>query len=389
MRVVDVCLILEGTYPRVTGGVSQWVQSLLELLGDLTFSVVHLGASAPSAPARYAAPPNLLAIEDVILDVELPARPVHADTGVPDAAVYHALSTGFAGLVGARVAAARNRPLVLTEHGIYSHEARLGCKRATAGRAGGNRIAVARRLEGHAREAYARAVAIRTVCAANASVQRSLGAPACKLGVIPNAVSPPVGQPREPTRGSLREPCVGFVGRVVPIKDVGTFLRACRLIADELPRASFAVVGPLTHTPDYAAACRELAGRLDLEERLVFTGETDPAPWYRRLDVLVLTSLSEAQPLVVLEAMAAGIPIVSSAVGGLPELLGGGAPAGLLVPVRDPGRTAAAVLRLCLDGALRHGMGASGRRRARGLHGPERLGSAYRMIYDAAATGAL
>lgn len=381
-------MVLEGTYPRVTGGVSEWVQRLLELLDDITFSIVRLSSSQLSTPSRYPAPPNLVAVDDVLLEGPERGCTRAAEALVPDAAVYHALSTGFAGLVGARVAAARNRPLIVTEHGIYSHEARLGCKRETFRQDAAVRRAVAAELEAHAREAYAQAGAIRTVCGSNASIQASLGAPARKLGVIANAVSRVAARP-EVAGGRLAAPCVGFVGRVVPIKDLGTFLRACRLVADELPNASFAVVGPLAHSPDYAAACHELAVLLELDERLVFTGETDPTHWYRRLDVLVLTSLSEAQPLVVLEAMAAGIPIVASAVGGCPELLGGSAPAGLLAPVRDPRAIARAVLRLCRDGELRQRLGENGRSRASRLHAPAGLCAAYRALYDAAATGAL
>src|SRR5207249_8569234 len=112
----------------------------------------------------------------------------------------------------------------------------------------------------------------------------------------------------------------------------------------------FAVIGPTDHEPGYVERCRRLATELEIGDRVTFTGETDPAPWYGRLDAVALTSVSEAQPLALLEAMAAGRPVVATAVGGCPELV---ADAGLIVPPRNPTATAHALLRLAADPALR------------------------------------
>jgi glycosyltransferase involved in cell wall biosynthesis len=199
---------------------------------------------------------------------------------------------------------------------------------------------------------------------------------ATRVRVVPNAApASRCEDERDPAA-----PLVGFVGRVVPVKDVGTFLRACRLIADERPSARFVVVGPLHHDEDYALRCRALAEALELA--VEFTGETDAAPWYPRLDALVLTSRSEAQPLVALEAMSAGVPVVASSVGGCPELLAG---CGLLTPVADPHATAAAVLRVLGSPFLRARLGAAGRERARREHAPARMLAAFAELYEAAA----
>ncbi|MBA2512988.1 MAG: GT4 family glycosyltransferase PelF [Solirubrobacterales bacterium] len=289
---------------------------------------------------------------------------------------------------------------MLTEHGLAWLEARLGiegCVKGPKGNAGEpvsadeHRRSVARRaaaIDRMAGDAYGRADAITTVCEANAKHQRRRGAPPLRSSVIANAVG--IAADAEWRPRALSAPTIGLVGRVVPIKDLSTFIRACRAVADELPAARFVVVGPLDHDPAYADRCQALAADLDLGERLQFTGETDPRPWYSRLDVAVLTSVSEAQPLCLIEAMAAGVPVVSTAIGGCADLVRGdrepvgAGRAGLLTPTRDPAATAGAVLRLCRDPQLRWRLSRAGQARARASHNPERFLAAYRALYELA-----
>ena len=96
----------------------------------------------------------------------------------------------------------------------------------------------------------------------------------------------------------------------------------------------------------------------------------------------MLTSRSEAQPLVALEAMAAGVPVVATDVGGCRELLSG---AGLVTPVRDPAATAAAVVRLLTDRQLAQRLAAAGHDRARRRHDPARIFAAFHELYETAA----
>jgi len=96
--------------------------------------------------------------------------------------------------------------------------------------------------------------------------------------------------------------------------------------------------------------------------------QRDVARWLRAADVFVLPSRWEARSLVVQEAMAAGLPVVTTRTGGLPDLVGD---AGLLVPVGDPGTLAHAVDRLLCDGPLRRRLGEAARARAREWPSPE------------------
>ena len=409
----DICLILEGTYPYTTGGVSAWVQKLLTGLPDLTFAVVHLSAGDQGArKTRYPLPPNLVEFVEWPLDFcvgrDSISSHLYPAASLPKARVYHALSTGFAGLLGCQVRTATGRPLILTEHGIYWREVQEGANELECGfqvvptDQDGAALQPLRhhwtvRLQKLARLAYQQADVITTVCRANVQWQMRLGAPPKRCHVIHNGVdwqtlapqeprSPATARP-EPHRGGST-PRIGFVGRVVSIKDVATFLAACRQVAGELPGATFYVIGPLDHDPAYAAHCQGLAAEWGLERRVTFTGEEDPRPWYRQLDVVVLTSLSEGQPLVLLEAMAAGVPVVATAVGGCPELILGTdpedralGPSGLLTPVEDPRATARAILSLCQDMTQWHQASQAGQERVRRFYSARQMCETYRALY--------
>jgi len=109
-------------------------------------------------------------------------------------------------------------------------------------------------------------------------------------------------------------------------------------------------------------------------------GRDDVAAVLARADVFVLSSTSEGLPLSILEAMAAGLPVVASSVGGVPEAVEDGA-TGLLVPPRDPVRLAAALERLLVDPALRRRLGSNGRERVREHFGLEAFQQAHVAVY--------
>jgi polysaccharide biosynthesis protein PelF len=354
----DVTLVIEGGYPFTVGGVSEWTSNLVAGLPNVSFAVAVLrDENEPTRSPAYELPPNVTCVTEV----ETPGQ-------LPEGRIYHALSTGAAGAFAARAAAERGSRFVLSEHGLRWLEVRLDQPQY-----GPNNVLPDRHVvDAQTREAYAQAHAVTAVCSWNARLQER--AARRTVRVVENAV------PEVPVRHREHgAPLVGFVGRVHPIKDVMTFLRACRVVADEIPSASFAVVGPLEHV-HYARRCSQLAARLGLD--VAFTGSTDPAPWYARLDVLVLTSRSEAQPLVALEAMAAGVPVVATDVGGCRELLAG---VGLVTPTRSPRATATAVLRLLHDERLREHAVAAGRARIADRHDPARLLRTFHELYEAAA----
>jgi glycosyltransferase involved in cell wall biosynthesis len=329
---------------------------------------------------------------------------------VPDAKVYHTVSTGWAGLVASIARARTGRPLLLTEHGIYSAERRIEIDQADwitvqrqaplTLRAGPGffKELWSRLFYRLARLTYAYADLIVTIYEGNRTAQIQDGADPARTLVVPNGVNLAdfgeiVSSPRAP--GAFT---VGFVGRIVPIKDVKTFLRAFGLVAAALPEARARLVGPDDEDEEYAAECRALAATLGIAERVTFTGRADVRQHYPDLDVIALTSLSEGLPLVMLEAYAAGLPVVASDVGACRELIVGRdaqdralGPSGLVTGIADPGATADALLTLARDPGLRREMGEAGRVRVRRYYDEADLVRSYRGIYgrllDADARG--
>lgn len=133
---------------------------------------------------------------------------------------------------------------------------------------------------------------------------------------------------------------VGIVGRLVPIKDVDTFLRAVPIVRERLAAARFSVVGD----GECRAALEEAACHLGLQGIVHFHGwRRDLEAVFGDLDVVVNCSRNEGTPVALIEAMAAGRPVVATAVGGTPDLLGGGR-RGILVEPGDPAALAAGIL---------------------------------------------
>ena len=184
-----------------------------------------------------------------------------------------------------------------------------------------------------------------------------------KITVVPNSVPPsreshgddlPI--PAELGRG----PVVGMVARLQPEKGVTSFLKAAAHVAGEFPAARFVVVGdgPLREE------LFRLAEDLKVRERVLFLGfRPDAQALIKLMDVVAVPSVSEGTPLVVLEAMAAGVPVVASAVGGIPDQIRPGRE-GILVPPGDPGALADALTKVLRDPELARRVGEAGRQRA-------------------------
>jgi glycosyltransferase involved in cell wall biosynthesis len=399
-RQADVCLVLEGGFPEATGGVSVWVNELTRNLFDVRFAVANLREEGdPTSPRLSDAglADNVVSLVDVPVDPDLPRLPAACAAGLPEASVYHACITGNASDAAAHAAAVHGRPMLLTEHGLAWREAGWisGCKITGCKITGGidplrDREATVQRILAQARHAYRAADAVTSVCSANVAAQRGLGAPAERSRLVPNCVPLDVLKASEAPARERSGFTVGFVGRVVPIKDLLTLILAAHLVRQQLP-VRFVAVGPLDHDPEYVHGCRELVRSLGLDESFQFVGEADPVQWYPRFDALALTSRSEAQPLALLEAMATGLPTVATRVGGCAELLAGdlrGRPtpqAGLLVAPGDERGVADAILTLARDPALRRRLGAAGRERARGHHHPAQVWGSYRQLYEQVA----
>lgn len=179
--------------------------------------------------------------------------------------------------------------------------------------------------------------------------------------------------PRDP---SPRRPTVVSVGNFRPEKDHETLLRAIALVHRELPEVRLVLLGEGPLRPSLERS----AQRLGIRDAVEFRGAVDDVwPHLARADVFALSSIVETLGIAVLEAMAAGLPTVTTDVGGLPEVVEDGR-TGVLVPARDPQAMAAGLSALLRDGQRRRAMAAAARVRAMRMQAEDMV-DAYADVY--------
>ncbi len=215
------------------------------------------------------------------------------------------------------------------------------------------------------------------------------GAPPAKCMVIPNGVDcDAYGRLSRP--GNNRPPTVALIGRVVPIKDIKTYLHAIALLKNRIPGLEALVLGPTDEDPAYYAECLKLAQELGLGKTLLFTGRVSLAEYLPQIHLNVLTSLSEAQPLVILEAGAAGVPTVSSDVGACREMIFGSVDerpnlgvGGAISPIGDAAATAEAIYEFLTKRDHLQRAAQVIRARAFRYYSKSRMDASYRHVYGA------
>ncbi len=464
----NICLLLEGTYPYVRGGVSTWVKQLIEGMPDLTFSIIFLGAKEGEyeAPA-YPIPDNVVHIElryllkntggmdekppmmsrlknmgkrkdsgrfdlnsqlhttlahgekvlaeevvegftgllagsksiseeelhfskdswETIRDkyTDAPAgldfnhffwsvRGMHSPLftigdvvdEAPAADVYHSVSTGYAGFLGAMLHSKTGKPYIISEHGIYTKERELDIAQVEwipeeldPFKVGLNeemsylRGVWIRFFNSLGRMSYSAAAEVFTLYNGNRKRQIADGCPESKLTIIPNGVNIDVMKAARRPDDAEIPPVLGLIGRVVPIKDIKNFIRAMRVVKEALPNAQGWLIGPQDEDEDYFEECQLLVDSLDLRNTVKFLGFQKPTDMFPKLGLNVLTSVSEGQPLTTLEGYAAGIPAVATNVGSCSELVFGATDedkelgaSGAIVPISNPSLFAEAAIEL-------------------------------------------
>jgi polysaccharide biosynthesis protein PelF len=490
----DITMVLEGTYPFVSGGVSSWVHQIIKGLPELRFSLIFIGGSPDKhEKMRYELPPNVVHLQEHYLTQTLGQQRVvarrgdgafyaasaklhdafrtQADVGpmldvmarallsdpkkheldflfselaweeicrryeasaeersfveyfwtirsmhaplfvlaravptIPPTRAVHVISTGFGGYMAGLVSKARGIPLVLTEHGIYTKERRIELLQASwikdddAVAAAGATIGYFRQLwirffEALGKMTYAASRPIISLYEGNRARQIKDGADETRTRVVPNGIDLQRFIPLRKKRATGVPPVIGLIGRVVPIKDIKTFIRATRIVCNELPAVEAWLVGPEDEDPNYALECHDLVKTLGLEQKLKFLGFRKVDDIYPQLGLNVLTSISEAQPLVLLEGFAAGTPTVASDVGCCRELVEGTTAedraigvAGAVVGIADPSATARAIISLLGDEDRWYAAQRAGIERVERYYTQQQMLDNYRRIYGEALT---
>lgn len=465
-----ICLLTEGSYPYVVGGVSSWCQMLIEGLPDYEFVVYSIGAEAKDrGNFKYKFPANLAGIQEVFLDDILNLKstgmkediltgeerrllydlvvgekpiavgelvPIFRDRGrfkspldifmssdffdviqqvymeqypylpftdffwtlrsmllplffllqqdLPQADVYHSVATGYCGVIGAMAAEVYHKPFLITEHGIYSREREVEIIKSKWAKGDFKSVWI-QYFYNLAKLSYQTADHVYTLFEHNAEIERDLGCDPGKIGIIPNGVHMerfahiPELQPHE---GPFT---IGAVVRVVPIKDIVTLLRAFFLAKQQMPDARLYIMGGLEEDPDYYALCQQTVQMLRIED-VIFTGSVNVAEYLPRMDLLMLSSISEGQPLAVLEGQAAHRPFITTDVGCCRELIYGNqddklGAAGAVVAPMDFESMAVQIVRLGRDFELRRRMGTIGYERVRNHYTYEQFLAAYDNVY--------
>jgi glycosyltransferase involved in cell wall biosynthesis len=200
-----------------------------------------------------------------------------------------------------------------------------------------------------------------------------------KTVLIPNTSSFVPAQ--DPTSAQL--PLIGFLGRVAPRKGIEYLIRALPVVLREVPLARLAIVGGPAEPEDhpYLEALRREARDAGVAAAVEFRGPTDdPAAFLRTLRVLGFVSPLDIAPVTVLQAMAAGIPVVCASDGGAEEFVADGE-AGLQVPPRDHEAIGRAVTRVLVDDALHDRLAAGALARFRTEYGWDRYVSRILSLY--------
>lgn len=324
-------------------------------IGGLAAALIRRGHTLERLVPRGTWPRSLL-LRRLWFNLRLPARFRHGGEAAP-----YDLIVGF-DIDGVRLAGSAPSAYVCSVKGVLAEESR--CEQGWPRRMLAGLALLERR---NARRAP---LVLSTSRYCIDRIRHHYGVPPERLAVVPEGIDLDLWQPSaDPAvladQDARREPfTVLCVARQYPRKRIVDLIDAFALVAAREPRARLVVIGD---GPEHAALARRLEDR-GLRERVQLLGalpdDAEVRAWYGRASVFCLPSEQEGFGIVFLEAMASGLPVVSTTAAAIPEVVPDGE-VGLLVPPRDPAALAEALLRLLQDQALRARLRDAGRVHAR------------------------
>ncbi len=463
---MKVCIVVEGCYPYVTGGVSSWVHGLIQSFPKLEFIILAIISNRSlSGKFTYELPENVSEVHELYLEdadwnrkgrrrcrlskAEYQAfrslvrnrrvewetvfrmfqeKPISLDKflmgedflkivresydmyysqlvfsdflwtirsvylpllfalkmKLPKADLYHCVATGYAGILGCMAKYKHNCRLVISEHGIYTREREEELLRADWVQGVYKNIWIDQ-FKKMSKLAYDKADLVTSLYEYARELQIDLGCPVEKTMVTPNGVSVErlkdlPGKTKE-DEGRIN---VGAVLRVTPIKDVKTMIQAFSFAKEREPRLKLWIMGPTDEDEGYARECREQVEALGIED-VVFTGRIDIREYLGRMDMTILTSLSEGQPLTILEGYAAHKPAIATDVGNCRGLIygenDGFGDAGIVAHIMNVEEIAQAMVDLARNEPMRLQMGENGYQRVVSGYQIEHMREKYQKIY--------
>ncbi|MDF1883904.1 GT4 family glycosyltransferase PelF [Sulfurimonas sp. SAG-AH-194-C21] len=346
---------------------------------------------------------------------------------LPEAKIFHSPSTGYAGFCAALASYDTNRPIVLTEHGIYTRERKIDMlsadwieyKKPSLLQQPEEYNYIKRMWVNFFNKigvfSYQRANHILSLFPGAQKIQVLYGADENKTMVIPNGVDVDGLKETIKYRGEVPKPIVTLIGRVVPIKDIKTFIRAIKIASLTIPDIEGWIIGAVEEDKEYVEECQQMAVSLGLKKTSqVFDGNksdmtqeeiighSDKIKLFGHSDIKkilphsalqTLSSISEGMPLVILEGFAAGVPCVATDVGSCRDLIEGAideedmriGKAGAITGIANPDALAQEYVRLLNfeSGEWKKAQNA-GLIRVEKYYRQELFLSDYRAIYDEA-----
>ncbi len=308
--------------------------------------------------------------------------------GLPKANVYHAPSTGYAGFLGSLASFSSKKPFFLTEHGIYTRERKIDMLSADWIEYKKPELLQQPEEYNYIKKmwidffekigvfCYNRSNMVLSLFNDARKIQIAYGADENRCFVIPNGVDVDGLKATMQYRDPKPKPIITLIGRVVPIKDIKTFIRAIKIAQQQNPEIEGWIVGPIDEDLEYFDECQQMAVSLGLKEKkqefdgnhsvlsqeelirhsdsIKFFGFSNIKEILPKSAVQTLSSISEGMPLVVLEGFAAGVPCVATDVGSCRDLIEGGIDdedrkigvAGAVTGIANPGALAKEYVRL-------------------------------------------
>lgn len=460
---MKICMIVEGAYPYVTGGVSSWVHQAIGNMPEHEFIIVTLVTDRKEKrEIKYKLPDNVLELHEFYLQDEDYKKTnkkkrmskneynafkslffgrnvdwenvfhyfsdksasindllmseaflkmsreyyeAHFDrlifsdflwtmrstyfplfslmtSKIPKADLYHSLSTGYAGVVGSMAKYLYKKPLIVSEHGIYTREREEEIIKADWVK-GVYKDLWIQQFKKFSDCAYGYADKVTSLYEGNQKLQIEFGCPKEKLVIIPNGVDAKAfeGIPQKDETDEYIN--IGAILRVTPIKDVKTMLSSFAMAKEKNKKLKLWIMGPIDEMPEYVEECMDMVDYMKIED-VIFTGSINVKEYVGKMDFLLLTSISEGQPLVILEGFAAHKPFIATNVGDCKGLIYGSfdnyGDAGIVVPVMNTAKLTDAILYLADREDICKQMGEIGYKRCL-RYGKADCYNAYRDLY--------
>ena len=466
-----ICIISEGCYPYVVGGVSGWVHSMIQTFPKQEFILLSVIASREqSGRFAYKLPENVKEVHEVYLQdsdwgsvnkqhkSRLTPKEYHSlrslmldqnvewsvlfdyfrnnnvsinqllmgedfyhaavdcynlqypdivfsdflwtmrsmylplflalSMEVPKADIYHAVSTGYAGIIGSMGKYFHNGQLIISEHGIYTREREEELIKAEWVQRTYKKIWI-RQFKKMSKVAYETADVVTGLYKHASELQEELGCPKEKLLITPNGIDYKRFENLPAAKAQDADYInIGAILRVAPIKDVKTMIQAFAYAKKRCPRLKLWIMGPYDEEPEYAAECFKMAQQLEISD-IEFTGRIQVTDYLGWMDMTILTSISEGQPLTILESFAARVPVIATDVGNCRGLLYGEdddfGKAGILTHIMNIEEIGNAMVYLAENPKARKQMADVGYRRLMRKYKIEDMKKTYEGIYRQAA----